>query len=123
MDKYFWIMATLLTLLACAPVNAANLFFLKDAPITGLDDEDRKILKETARDALENAEDGATMSWKNPKTGHFGDITVIDTHKDYGTICRTVHFFLSAANKTGRSEFRACKADDDTWRLAPREQE
>ena len=122
MDKFFWIMAVVLTLLVSTPIHAANLFFLAGAPIAGLDDEDLKMLKETARDALENGADGVTKSWKNPKTGHFGDITVINTHNDYDTICRTVHFYLSAADKTGRSEFRACKADDGTWHLAPREQ-
>lgn len=119
MKKYWYALAAS-ALLACAAANAANLLFAKDSPITNMDEGDLQLLKSTAREALENEPDGTTVSWRNPETDHFGDITVIDTHQDYGTVCRTVRFENTAGGKTGRATYRACKADDDTWRLAPR---
>ncbi len=117
--KYSWVVVALL---ACGSLQAANLMFLRNAPISNLDGEDRRFLKEAAVTALESEEDGETVSWRNAGTGHFGEITVLDTHRDYDTVCRTVRFFIAAGDKTGRSVFRACKADDDTWRLAPNKQ-
>lgn len=119
MNKYSWAAAILLALLTSAPSHATNLFFMKDAPVANMDDEDRQILRETAKDALENKADGEMVDWENTNSGHFGKITVVDTHKDYDTVCRTVHFVNSAGDKIGQATFRACKADDDTWRLAP----
>jgi len=119
MHKICRLIAGLLLVLA-APISAQNMSFLTSAPIAQLDDADKKILRETVRDALDNQPDGETVEWLNPDTEATGTIRVLDTHEDFGTTCRTIRTFTRAGGREGGGIHRLCKAEDDSWRFAPR---
>ena len=85
-----------------------------------LDDVDKQILSDTFNAALDDGEDGETIEWSNPDTGHTGTIEVLDTHEDYGTTCRTIRTFTKAGGREGGGIYRLCLADDDTWQFAPK---
>ena len=105
---------------AASPALAQNIGFLHQGPIAYLDDVDRQILSDTFNAALEEGENGETVAWSNPDTGHTGTIEVLDTHEDYGTTCRTVRTFTQAGGRKGGGVYRLCLADDDTWQFAPK---
>ena len=119
MNRIFLSVGYLLLVMA-VPINAQNLSFLTGAPVAHLSDADKEILGETVRDTLNNQSDGATVEWLNPDTGSTGTIQVLDTHEDFGTTCRSVRTFTQADGREGGGIHRLCKAEDDSWRFAPR---
>jgi len=119
MNRIFLSVGYLLLVMA-VPISAQNLSFLTGAPVANLSDADQEILRETVRDALDNQPDGTTVEWLNPDTGSTGTIEVLDTHEDFGTTCRSVRTFTRAGGREGGGVHRLCKAEDDSWRFAPR---
>jgi surface antigen len=100
-------------------VMAQNINFLNRGPIAHMDDADKAILREALSDALNNRADGESVEWVNPETEHGGTITLVDTHEDFGTICRSIRTRSRAAGRSGGGNYRLCKAEDDTWQFAP----
>ena len=82
-------------------------------------DADKEILRQAFDDALDNHADGESVEWTNPDTGHGGTITLVDTHEDYGTTCRSIRTRSRAAGRSGGGNYRLCIAKDDTWQFAP----
>jgi len=117
--KHRLIILTITALLSSA-ATAQNIGFLSKGPIAYLNDDDKAILSETLNQALENAADGDSVTWENPKTGHNGRIEILDTHEDYDTTCRTLRTHTSAAGREGGGVYRLCLADDKSWQFAPR---
>jgi surface antigen len=100
------------------PAAAQNTSFLRKSPVAGMDAKDQAILR-AALDEVLAAPDGTTKDWKNPETGSFGRIQVLDSHKDMGTTCRNVRMSSEASGRKGAGNYRLCLADDNTWRFAP----
>ncbi len=117
--KHRLIILTITALLSSA-ATAQNIGFLSKGPIAYLSDEERTLLSETLNQALENAADGESVTWENPKSGHNGRIEILDTHEDYDTTCRTIRTHTSAAGREGGGVYRLCRADDESWQFAPR---
>ncbi len=108
-----------LLVLTIPVVMAQNINFLNRGPIAHMDDADKAILREALSDALNNRADGESVEWVNPETEHGGTITLVDTHEDFGTICRSIRTRSRAAGRSGGGNYRLCKAEDDTWQFAP----
>ncbi len=108
----------LLLIAGILPATAQNTSFLRKSPVAWMDAEDQAILRETI-DAVLAAPDGTTRDWKNPKTGSFGRVQVLDSHEDMGTTCRNIRMRSEAGGRKGAGSYRLCLADDDTWRFAP----
>ena len=117
--KHPLIILTLTTLLT-VPAAAQNIGFLSRGPIAYLNDDEKALLSETLSRALEDGTDGETVTWENPDTGNNGRIEILDTHEDYGTTCRTIRTHTTAGGREGGGIYRLCRADDDSWRFAPR---
>jgi surface antigen len=100
-------------------VMAQNINFLSRGPVAYMDDADKAILRQAINDALNDHADGETVEWTNPDTDNGGTITLVDTHEDYGTTCRSVRSTTRAAGRSGGGNYRLCKAEDDTWQFAP----
>ena len=100
----FWSVFVLLSMpVISVPAFAQNTMFLRDSPIAHLDEDDRKILRETIEKALESP-DGTVIEWSNPDTGSNGRVKVLDTQEDatLNTTCR---------NLRARNEARSRRAD------------
>lgn len=119
MRKILTLYGIVVVALTVPTVLAQNTNFLNRGPIAHMDETDKAILREAVADALNNHPDGATVEWKNPGTDHGGSITLVDTHEDYGTTCRSVRTRSQAAGRSGGGNYRLCKAADDTWQFAP----
>ena len=115
-----WLGSLMITALLTLPATAQNIGFLSKGPIAYLNDEEKAMLSEALNQALENGKDGEVVTWENPGSGNNGRIELLDTHEDYGTICRTIRTQTSADGREGGGIYRLCLADDHSWRFAPR---
>jgi surface antigen len=109
----------LVVAMTASVVHAQNTNFLSKGPIAYMSKADDEIWRAAFDQALDETADGETVEWSNPDTGHGGTITVVDTHEDYGTTCRTLRLFTEAAGRSGGANYRLCKAADDSWQFAP----
>ena len=105
--------------LAVPCLQAQNINFLSRGPVAHMDETDKAMLREAVGEALNNRADGDSVEWVNPDTEHGGTITLVDTHEDYGTTCRSIRTRTQAAGRSGGGNYRLCKAEDDTWQFAP----
>jgi surface antigen len=104
---------------AGAVALAQNLTFLNRAPIAQMNEADQDMLRAAFDEALDDTADGEAVEWRNPETEAGGTISVIDTHEDYGTTCRTLHMATEAGGRKGAGTYRLCRAEDETWQFAP----
>jgi surface antigen len=119
MKKLPMLFGVSLLMLNVSVAVAQNINFLNRGPIAQMNDADKAILREAIADALNNRADGESVEWVNPDTESGGTITLVDTHEDYGTTCRSVRTRSRAAGRSGGGDYRLCKAKDDTWQFAP----
>jgi surface antigen len=98
---------------------AQNLGFLSRAPIAQMNDVDQDMFRAAFDEALDDTPDGGVVEWRNPDTDAGGTITILDTHEDYGTTCRTLHTATQAGGRDGAGTYRLCLAEDQTWQFAP----
>jgi len=105
--------------LAVPCLQAQNINFLSRGPVAHMDETDKAMLREAVGEALNNRADGDSVEWMNPDTENGGTITLLDTHEDYGTTCRSVRTRTQAEGRSGGGNYRLCKAADDTWQFAP----
>ena len=96
--------------------SASNWRFLQDSPISQFSEEDFERFRAAGRRALDEAADGQTVEWKNPKTGAYGTIQPLDTREVDGTTCRRAEVFNSAGGTKGTSRFTFCRQEDGTWK-------
>ena len=93
--------------------------FLKDAPISFMNKEDTAMLVRNYQQALDSLPDGHTNAWTNPKTGHSGTATPLNTTKEKGMTCRLLEITNQAGGQTGRSEWTFCKTKEG-WKTSGR---
>ena len=114
-------LASSLVILGCVlpTAFAQNLGFLSRAPIAQMSEVDQDMFSAAFNEALDDTPVGGVVEWRNPETDAGGTITVLDTHKDYGTICRTLRTVTQAGGRDSAGTYRLCVAEDQTWQFAP----
>ncbi len=117
--KNFVILLVILGAALATETMAQNLNFLDRSAASELTPGDEKILGEAFQKALKDTPDQEKVDWVNPETGHFGSISLLDTHEDFGTTCRTIRTRTTAGGREGGGRYRLCLAEDDSWRFAP----
>ena len=113
-STFAWIVAIALI---WPSANALAEHFLGKTAVSEFNDSDWSMLEKARDKALDTEPDGATISWKNPETKHWGTVTPVSTKHERGTICRRVAFVNHASKRTGQSAFTYCKIDG-TWKVA-----
>jgi surface antigen len=80
-----------------------------------LDDEDRRRAYAAQLRALESGPSGAPVAWRNPDSGHYGNIVPGPAYDLNGAPCReyTHTVFIDGQLRTQRGT--ACRNPDDTW--------
>lgn len=102
------------------PAAAVNWNFLEYSPASHFTEKDWDLMRQTGREALDKAPDGATRGWNNPETGAFGTIQPLNSYEAGGSSCRRTEIFNSAKGTSGTSRFDFCKQADGSWKVAPR---
>lgn len=98
-------------------LQASNWQWLKDAPLMSFDEQDMELLGETIHQALEQDTDGNRRDWHNPKTGHSGDIQVLDTRETDVGKCRLLLISNKAKPEKGVSRLTYCRQPDGEWKI------
>ena len=104
--KLLVLVTTFLAMLLTTPAYSVNLRFLAFSPVRFFNDQDWALLEQTSDDLLENAPDGETREWKNPKTGHHSSMKALKIYKNSeGETCRKVQLANFAREMSGQSQW------------------
>ncbi len=82
---------------------------------------DLERLRAAEQQALEEARTGQSVNWQNPKTGHGGSVTVLETERaaetGTGQPCRRIQRVFSAGQTTRSGTAYACRTDGGDWTI------
>ncbi|MBE9532585.1 MAG: hypothetical protein IMF04_00550 [Proteobacteria bacterium] len=117
MNKVMITFIVMLSISIAAKATSLNLSldFSEEFPLTALTDKDWELLKKTARQLLNNEEDGATSFWKNEQSGNSGVIKLLSTNNIEDKLCRDGQFSNTVGNRTSVTIVTLCPLDDGKW--------
>lgn len=82
---------------------------------------DLERLRAAEQEALEDARTGQAVNWHNPKTGHGGSVTVLETETEAqtgtGQPCRRIQRVFSAGDTVRSGSAYACRTDGGDWTI------
>jgi surface antigen len=102
--------------LASPLASAQFVSLLKGGPAEFFDDADRQLFLDTLHKALDEAPDNQALAWRNPKTQHHGDITVLKRFESKGRACKEVRVRNEARGRKSDMRHNVCNVDG-RWRL------
>jgi surface antigen len=81
-----------------------------------LDERDRRYAEEAEYDALERGQSGVSRQWRDPDTGHYGDVVPSRPYKRGVADCRdyTPTIYIDGRPKQMRGT--ACRDADGSWK-------
>lgn len=83
-----------------------------------LDRADLNYYNQTSQRALETADNGQSLPWKNPQSGNHGTVTPVNYYQnDNGQYCREYSQTISVGGRTESGYGRACRQPDGSWKI------
>lgn len=83
-----------------------------------LDRADMAYYKKAEQKALETAQPGETLPWKNPQSGNSGSFTPSGYYtNDAGKYCREYSQTIEVGGKVEQAYGTACRQPDGTWKI------
>lgn len=83
-----------------------------------LDRADIAYHDRTAQRALETAQPGQSLPWRNPESGHHGSITPSNYYQTAsGDYCREYSQSITVGGRTERGYGTACRQPDGSWQI------
>jgi surface antigen len=100
---------------AAAVSNAAagGLIGAKLGPL--LTEDDRKLAYDAELTALDRGASGAPVPWKNPATGHYGNIVPGPAYDQKGAQCRGFSHTITINRELKSARGTACRSPDGAW--------
>lgn len=90
--------------------------WMRGAALTDFSESDWVILRETARDVLDNKPDHEQVNWSNPETGNRGSIIGLATFAHEGQKCRRAAMRnLTFRGRDDKGAYTLCRQDDGEW--------
>jgi surface antigen len=80
-----------------------------------LDEADRRAAMEAQYRALEYGAPGAPTAWRNPRSGHYGNIVPGQPYQTTGRHCRDYTHTIYVDGRPQTLRGRACRNPDGTW--------
>lgn len=82
-----------------------------------LDESDRQMIGHTTQSTLETVPSYEPTQWRNPDSGHYGEVSAGPVYQNNGMDCRpyTQTIFVDGRAETARG--RACRQNDGTWKV------
>ncbi len=107
----------LLLALAVAAVPAHAVWqWMRGAALTDFRESDWTILRETAREVLNNRPDHEQVNWTNPETGNRGSIIALATFTHEGRKCRRAAMRnITHRGRDDRAVYSLCQQQDGDW--------
>ena len=107
----------LLTAVLATPAFAINMQFLKDAPITRLNETEVRAFKAFVNKTLDEGADGTTVDWKAPKTVFTSQVTPTRSFTDGNRKCREATIDSRAPDRQERGTYVFCKGAKGEWQF------
>ncbi|NDG05559.1 MAG: hypothetical protein EB121_09505 [Alphaproteobacteria bacterium] len=83
-----------------------------------LDKADMAMYHDTSQRALENAQPGQALPWKNPQTGNYGSVTPSNYYQNsQGQYCREYSQNIVVGGKSEQGFGKACRQPDGSWQI------
>lgn len=83
-----------------------------------LDNADMAAYNATSQRALETAQPGQSLPWKNPNTGNYGSVTPSNYYQNSnGQYCREFTQKITVGGRTEQGHGTACRQPDGTWQI------
>lgn len=83
-----------------------------------MDENDKRIAELASQKALETAPSGNSVEWKNPDSGHSGNITPTQTFKNHeGKYCREYTEIINIDGQDEQAYGKACRQPDGHWEI------
>ena len=80
-----------------------------------LNEEDRKLAYEAQLDALDRGAPGAPVPWRNPASGHYGNIVPGPAYDQKGAQCRGFSHTVTINRELQTARGTACRGPDGVW--------
>ncbi|MCB1510790.1 MAG: glycine zipper 2TM domain-containing protein [Hyphomicrobiaceae bacterium] len=80
-----------------------------------LDEEDRYLAQRAEYDALERGRSGERSSWRNPKSGHYGEVVPEMPYRRGSYDCRNYTHRIYIDGRPEVMRGTACRNPDGTW--------
>lgn len=102
-----------------SPCLAGNLTFLKGTSFAQLDDTDRALQLEAARQVLESHDGQTQQEWSNAQSGASGRVRSLGIFRsEDGLHCRKVRVSSTAKGVESQFTFPVCKTTQGDWLIA-----
>lgn len=83
-----------------------------------LDRADLAYYNQTSQKAMETAQAGQSLPWKNPETGNSGTITPSNYYQTAsGQYCREYQQTITVGGKSQQGHGTACRQPDGSWQI------
>lgn len=83
-----------------------------------LDRADMAYYNQTSQRALETAQPGESLPWKNPDSGNYGSITPSNYYQNSsGQYCREYTQTINVGGHAEKGHGTACREPDGSWRI------
>jgi surface antigen len=83
-----------------------------------LDNADRAAYNAASQRAMETAQPGQTLPWRNPHTGNSGTITPSNYYQNsQGQYCREYNQTIVVGGQKQSGYGKACRQPDGTWQI------
>lgn len=93
--------------------------FLGNSVGKSLDNADRAAYEATSQRALETAQPGQALPWKNPQSGNSGTITPQNYYQNaQGQYCREYSQTIVVGGQKQDGFGKACRQPDGSWQIA-----
>jgi surface antigen len=101
--------------------QGGNLGFLKGAPVTYLNADDIKLMREAAAAVLNSSDPGATRTWQNPSTSSSGKIEALSSfntedHRECRKLRLEIH---TTRGGDGSQAMKVCRSPGGKWLTDP----
>lgn len=80
-----------------------------------LTEDDRKLAYEAELTALDRGASGAPVPWKNPTTGHYGNIVPGPAYDQKGAQCRGFSHTITINGALNSARGTACRSPNGAW--------
>jgi surface antigen len=100
---------------AAAVTNAALGGLIGGKVGAALNDEDRRLAYEAQIDALDRGAPGAPVPWRNPASGHYGNIVPGPAYDQKGTKCRGFSHTVTIGGELQTARGTACRTPEGAW--------
>jgi surface antigen len=83
-----------------------------------LDNADRMAAEQASQRALETAQPGQSLPWKNTQSGNYGSITPSNYYQNAaGDYCREYTQTIVVGGRSERGHGTACRQPDGSWQI------